>query len=66
MLGKSFKSWIFLLRKKMSIDNNVTLVLEKLEQWEWFMRFIATNPDLEDRWEQHKTYEILKNDHGNR
>lgn len=50
----------------MNLDNNVTLVLEKLEQWEWFMRFIATNPDLEDRWEQHKTYEILKDDTRNR
>jgi hypothetical protein len=38
------------------------LVAEKLEQWEWFERFLEQNPDIEERWSQHKTYEILKND----
>lgn len=39
------------------------LVQEKLEQWTWFERFLAVNPDVEQRWEQHKTYEILKDEH---
>jgi hypothetical protein len=38
------------------------LVAEKLEQWQWFERFLEQNPDIEERWAQHKTYEILKND----
>ena len=38
------------------------LVQEKLEQWNWFERFLALNPDVEQRWEQHKTYEILKDE----
>lgn len=41
---------------------NVTLVAEKLEQWEWYARFIEMNPDLQERWEQHKTFEILNNE----
>jgi len=41
---------------------NFKLVAEKLVEWEWYERFIAQNPDLKDRWEQHKTYEILNND----
>lgn len=40
------------------------LVMEKLEHWNWFERFIAQNPDVAARWEQHKTYEILKDEHG--
>ena len=39
------------------------LVGEKLEQWEWFERFLGLNPDVSVRWEQHKTYEILKDEH---
>ena len=39
-----------------------TLVSEKLKEWDWLQRFIETNPDLKDRWEQHKTYEILKDE----
>ena len=35
---------------------------ERLTEWSWYERFIAQNPDLKDRWEQHKTYEILNND----
>lgn len=47
-------------------DNKVTLIAEKLEEWEWYARFIAMNPDLQDRWDQHKTYEILKDKHRSR
>ena len=43
-----------------------TLVVEKLEQWEWFNRFIEMNPDLQERWEQHKIYEKLKDEHRTR
>ena len=35
---------------------------ERLTEWSWYERFIAQNPDLQARWEQHKTYEILNND----
>ena len=42
------------------------LVADKLEQWEWYQRFIEMNPDLQERWEQHKTYEILNNEHRTR
>lgn len=42
------------------------LVAEKLKQWQWFERFIELNPDVKERWKQHKTYEILNNEHGNR
>jgi hypothetical protein len=35
---------------------------ERLTEWSWYERFIAQNPDIQLRWEQHKTYEILNND----
>lgn len=35
---------------------------ERLTEWSWYERFIAQNPDLKLRWEQHKTYEILNNE----
>jgi len=38
------------------------LVAEKLKQWNWFERFLEQNPNIEERWAQHKTYEILKDD----
>ena len=38
------------------------LTAERLTEWSWYERFIAQNPDIQPRWEQHKTYEILKND----
>lgn len=41
---------------------NVTLVADKLEEWDMFNRFLELNPDVKLRWEQHKTYEILNND----
>lgn len=39
------------------------LVQEKLAQWTWFERFLGLNPDVAARWEQHKTFEILKDEH---
>ena len=39
------------------------LVAQKLQEWEWYARFIEMNPDVKDRWEQHKTFEILKDEH---
>lgn len=44
---------------------NIKLVAEKLEEWEWFHRFLESNPDVKERYEVHKTYEIL-NDTRNR
>ena len=35
---------------------------ERLEEWDWLQRFLEQNPDVEKRWQQHKTYEILKKD----
>ena len=49
----------------MSIKNarqNQVLVAEKLQQWEWMIRFIESNPDVKLRWDQYKTYEILKHE----
>lgn len=42
--------------------SSYVLVQQKLEEWEWYSRFIEMNPDLKERWEQHKTYEILNNE----
>ena len=42
------------------------LVQEKLAQWDWFQRFLGLNPDVAARWEQHKTYEILKDEYRER
>ena len=42
------------------------LVGEKLEQWDWFERFLGLNPDVAERWETHKTYEILKDEYRTR
>lgn len=42
------------------------LVQEKLAQWTWFERFLGLNPDVAARWEQHKTYEILKDEYRER
>jgi hypothetical protein len=41
---------------------NIKLVAEKLKEWEWFHRFLEANPDVAERYETHKTYEILNND----
>ena len=38
---------------------NVTLVAEKIEEWDMFYRFLDQNPDVKERYEVHKTYEIL-------
>ena len=43
--------------------NSYVLTQQRLEEWEWYRNFITMNPDLQERWEQHKTYEILKNEH---
>ena len=37
-------------------------VQEKLEEYDWFYRFLEQNPDVKARYEAHKTYEILKNE----
>jgi hypothetical protein len=35
------------------------LVEEKIQEWDWFRRFLEQNPDVAERYEVHKTYEIL-------
>mgnify|MGYP006269183885 CR=1 FL=1 len=45
---------------------NYKLVAEKLEEWDWFMNFLEQNPDIKEKYQAHKTYEILKDDHGQR
>lgn len=45
------------LRKHIELGQ--TLVADKLEQWDIFQRFLALNPDIAERYEIHKTYEIL-------
>lgn len=44
-------------------DNKVTLVAEKLEEWEVFQHFLSYNPVIQEKYNAFKTYEILKNDH---
>lgn len=39
--------------------SNTTLVVEKIKEWDWFQRFLEQNPDVAERYEVHKTYEIL-------
>lgn len=39
--------------------SNTTLVVEKIKEWDWFQRFLDQNPDVAERYEVHKTYEIL-------
>ena len=41
---------------------NVTLVAEKLEEWDIFQRFLEYNPEIKEQYQVYKTYEILKND----
>ena len=41
------------------------LVAEKIEEYNWFYRFLEQNPDIKARYEAHKTYERL-NDTRNR
>ena len=48
---------------KLNPYTNTVLVAQKIEEWEWMKRFIELNPDIRERWEQHKTYEILKDEH---
>ena len=42
--------------------NNYRLVAEKLEEWDIFYRFLEHNPDIKEKYQVYKTYEILKND----
>lgn len=44
------------------IDAQFKLITEKIQEWGWMNSFINSNPDIKERWEQHKTFEILKND----
>ena len=41
---------------------NTKLVSEKLEEYDWFYRFLEQNLDVKERYERHKTFEILNND----
>lgn len=41
---------------------NVTLVAEKIEEWEVFHRFLELNLDIKEKYETYKTFEILNND----
>ena len=42
---------------------NVTLVAEKIEEWDMFNRFLEQNPDIKEKYETYKIYEILKDEH---
>lgn len=44
-------------------DNKITLVIEKIEEWDIFYRFLDRNPDVKEKYETYKTFEILKDDH---
>ena len=39
--------------------SNTNLVAERLDEWKWFKHFLELNPDVAERYETHKTYEIL-------
>jgi hypothetical protein len=52
-----------LLQSLSNTRQSQMLVQEKLAQWTWFERFLGLNPDVAARWEQHKTFEILKDEH---
>lgn len=41
---------------------NQPLVAERLEEWVWLRNFLEQNPDVKERYEVHKTYEILNNE----
>lgn len=36
------------------------LVVEKLQEFDTFLRFLELNSDIAERYEIHKTYDILK------
>lgn len=42
---------------------NVTLVAEKIEEWDIFNRFLELNSDIKEKYETYKTFEILKDNH---
>lgn len=43
-------------------EQRQTLIAEKIEEWDIFYRFLAYNPEIQEKYEVYKTYEILKND----
>lgn len=47
-------------------DLGFTLITEKISEWDVYQRFLELNPDVKERYEVHKTYEILKDDNRNR
>jgi len=42
---------------------NQSLIAERLEEWVWLRNFLDQNPDVAERYETHKTYEILNDEH---
>ena len=44
-------------------DNKITLVIEKIEEWDTFNRFLELNPNIKEKYETYKIYEILKDEH---
>ena len=41
---------------------NQPLIAERLEEWVYLKNFLELNPDVAERYEVHKTYEILNNE----
>ena len=41
---------------------NQPLIAERLEEWVYLKNFLEMNPDVAERYEVHKTYEILNNE----
>lgn len=41
-------------------NTNVALVAEKIEEWDMFYRFLEYHPEIREKYEVYKTYEILK------
>jgi hypothetical protein len=41
---------------------NYTLTAEKIDEYDVFSRFLKLNPDIAEKYNAHKTYEILKRD----
>lgn len=42
--------------------SSYVLIQQKIEEYDWLMRFLEQNPDIKERYEAHKTFEILNND----
>lgn len=43
-------------------SSNYVLIQERIEEWNVFYRFLEHNPDIKEKYQVYKTYEILKND----